>query len=143
VTIVTTTISMDWESHKKAGNDAISKSPSQAVESYTKAISLLPADDRINLAILLSNRGNIRLDFSYYVQSLSGLLAFFLSIAFSCIKICQIIRALDDCEQALIADPKYDKVQLRRGQVRRQLGQLQGAIDDFKAVISTTNNEPT
>jgi hypothetical protein len=61
VTIVTPTIrdSMDWEGHKKAGNDAISKSPSQAVESYTKAISLLPADDRINLAVLLSNRGTV------------------------------------------------------------------------------------
>jgi tetratricopeptide (TPR) repeat protein len=58
-------------------------------------------------------------------------------------KLGQFSRALDDCEQALIADPKYDKVQLRRGQVRRQLGQLQGAIDDFKAVISATNNEPT
>jgi tetratricopeptide (TPR) repeat protein len=58
-------------------------------------------------------------------------------------KLGQFSRALDDCEQALQADPKYDKVQLRRGQVRRQLGQLQGAIDDFKAVIAITNDEPT
>lgn len=112
-------MSMDWQGHKQAGNDAIQRNPALAFDSYTRAISLLPPTDGTNLAILYGNR------------------------AFASMKQGQFSRALTDCNLALAADATYDKAQLRRAQVRRQLGELQGAIDDFKAVLTTSTHEPT
>jgi serine/threonine-protein phosphatase 5 len=93
--------------HKDLGNALLGQHRyTQAVEQYTKAISLCPT------AIFLSNRAQAYIKLESY-----GL-------------------AIQDADEATRLDPSYVKAYYRRGSAHFALGKLKDAKKDFKGVLA-------
>lgn len=95
------------EEYKNEGNSAFKEQDySKAIGSYTLSLSLDPTN-----AVFAANRA-----LAYMKQNMYQ-------------------EAEDDCTRSLKHDSTYEKALFRRGQCRNQLGKIEGAVIDFKAVL--------
>ncbi|CAG5111167.1 Oidioi.mRNA.OKI2018_I69.chr2.g5500.t1.cds [Oikopleura dioica] len=95
------------EEYKNEGNAHFKAGEfEKAIESYTMSLSL-----DVSNAIFAANR------------------------AMAYMKVKKYREAEEDCTRALKHDASYEKALFRRAQCRNELGKLEGAVQDFKAVL--------
>eukprot|EP01127_Copromyxa_protea_P018304 TRINITY_DN5727_c0_g1_i1.p1 TRINITY_DN5727_c0_g1~~TRINITY_DN5727_c0_g1_i1.p1 ORF type:complete len:484 (-),score=125.10 TRINITY_DN5727_c0_g1_i1:47-1498(-) len=106
------------EKFKTLGNEFFNKKQYiPAVENYTRAIEVAPADDHEFLAVLYGNR------------------------AFANLKMENFGLTLSDSDKALELDAKYMKAHYRKGSAHMVLGKFQDALADFKKVVEALPND--
>eukprot|EP00979_Chaetoceros_neogracilis_P018647 scaffold10954_cov267-Chaetoceros_neogracile.AAC.5 len=94
-------------SEKEKGSDHFrSKEFEAAIQCYSKSIALDPSN-----AVVYSNR------------------------AMALIRVSDLPRALDDCNQALAIDPTYTKALARRGTIHKQCRRYLEAMNDFATCV--------
>jgi DnaJ family protein C protein 7 len=102
----------EFERVKAAGNAAFSSGKyAEAIEAYTQGLAIDPENVDLNLT-LFTNRATARFKLSDYKG------------------------AIDDCNQALDAQPRHMKALLRRAACKLELEDYKGAIDDYETAQS-------
>lgn len=105
-------VQSDSISWKDKGNESFQKKDFQrAVELYTRSIELQSLDCHDGGISALANRSMAYLKLSRYQE------------------------CVDDCTMVLERDSDHVKSYLRRGRAKQQLGEMQGAIEDFEECL--------